>query len=347
MRMIPVVVTSVGGNVGQGVVKALRASRLPFRVIGVDMEPRSAGFAFVHHHYVVPQSGSPEFVAQMQEIQARHAAEAMFVCSAAEIGTLAAQRETLERELGMRILVNPERVVAIGCDKLRTVEFLAAAGLPHPQTALATDAVGVEALIAAHGWPVLLKPRGGASSRHVFVAETPAQIAAAQTFVPDLVVQQYLPDATHEYTAGTVSDAQGRVRAAVILRRDLLQGTTYRTELVEDSDLTVQVTQVVHALGAVGPCNVQFRLLGDTVVPFEINPRFSGTSGIRYLYGFNDAELTYRLLCAGEEIAPPTLRPGVVLRYWNEVLMRDCGFDDVRFADADAGDAVQGVQVVI
>lgn len=330
MRAIPVLVTSVGGNVGQGIVKALRAARQVFRIVGMDMEPLSAGFSFVDAYYTVPRSGAPGFFERLEEMHNREGFEAIYVCSHAELDYFSSQRAELEHELGVSVFVNPPRVVAVGRDKLRTAEFLKTAGLPGPETALAVERRAVKHLIEKHGFPVILKPRTGASSLNVFVAKSMEEIAAACTLVPDLIVQQLLPDEKQEYTAGTVSDADGRVRASIILRRDLLQGTTYRAELVQDDAITGQVVRIVEVLGAVGPCNVQFRLLDGVVYAFEINPRFSGTSGIRYLYGFNDAELVFELLRQSKEIVQPGLRPGVVLRYWDEVHIVDATFDDLR-----------------
>jgi carbamoyl-phosphate synthase large subunit len=329
MPVIPVLVTSVGGNVGQGVVKALRAARQTFHVVGVDMEPRSAGFSFVDAYYAVPRSGAAGFVDRLADIHARERFEAIYVCAHAELDYFASRRAELERALGVSVFANPPEVVAIGRDKLRTAQFLEGAGLPYPATAPAGDQPAVERLVAEYGFPVILKPRAGASSLNVFVARSRDEIAAARTLVPDLIVQRYLPGDDVEYTAGTVSDSGGTVRASIVLRRELLQGTTYRAELVRDDGLTGQVVAIVEALGAVGPCNVQFRLLGRVVYAFEINPRFSGTSGIRYLYGFNDAELVFDLLRRAREIVQPELQPGVVLRYWDEVYIAGATFDDL------------------
>jgi carbamoyl-phosphate synthase large subunit len=325
-----VLITAIGGNVGQGVLKSLRASGRAFHIVGIDMEPLSAGFSLVDRYYQTPKTTDPEFSGSLKAIASQEGLEAVYVCSPSELEFFGSHRDELERESGFNVFVNPLEVIRIGSDKLSTADFLRESGFPFPGTVSAKDAEGVERLINRHGFPLIVKPRVGFSSRHIFLANSLKEIQAASTLVSDLIVQQYLPDENYEYTAATLSGPDKKVRGLIILRRDLIQGTTYRTELIEDQKLDREVVQIVEALGAVGPCNLQFRLLDGVAHVFEINPRFSGTSGIRYLYGFNDAEMTFDLLRLGVEVKQPVLRKVVVLRYWNEVCIPNASFQDLR-----------------
>lgn len=325
-----VLITGIGGNVGQGVLKALRASAMDFHVVGIDMEALSAGFSLVDRYYQTPRTGDPAFYISFEAIAREEALEAIYVCSPTELEFFAGHKAELEAELELSIFVNPTDVVSIGSDKLKTAEFLRESGFAYPETVLSTDAIGLERLIERYGFPMFAKPRVGFSSRNVFVINSLAELQAASALVPDLVVQRYLPDPQAEYTAATLSGSDKKVRAQIILRRDLLQGTTYRTELIEDKHLQEQVVQIVEALGAIGPCNLQFRVLDGTAYVFEINPRFSGTSGIRYLYGFNDCEMIFNLLHLKLEVQQPVLHKAVVLRYWNEICIPEASFQDLR-----------------
>lgn len=325
-----VLVTGIGGNVGQGVLKSLRASAKDFYVIGIDMEALSAGFSLVDRHYQTPRTGDPAFRDSLEAIARDEALEAIYVCSPAELEFFAIHKRELESELGLSVFVNPLEVVRTGSDKLWTANFLRDSGFAFPQTVLSTDEEGLERLIAHHGFPLITKPRAGYSSHNVFLCNSLEELRAAARLVPDLVVQRYLPDDKSEFTAATLSGDDQKVRALIILRRDLLQGTTYRTELIEDENLADQVIRITEALGAVGSCNLQFRVIDETVYVFEINPRLSGTSGIRYLYGFNDCEMVFDLLHLKLEVQQPLLRPAVVLRYWNEISIPGASFQDLR-----------------
>lgn len=334
-----VLVTSVGGNVGQGVVKALRDAMPDLRLLGVDMHPLSAGFAMVDRACVVPRAGAPGFDAALDDLVHSEKAAAVLVCSHAELEYFSRNRERLEKSWQTSVLVNPVSAIEIGCDKLATVRFLERHGFPFPRTASCANRTEVENLIERHGWPLILKPRLGSSSRHVHQVANRAELEGLLPVVSDGVLQEFLPADKGEFTAGTVSDPQKKCRACIVLRRELLQGTTYRTEWTPNPGWERKLSTLAETLGAAGPCNFQFRLRGGEPCVFEINPRFSGTSGIRYRYGFNDAQLTLDLFLHPERFAPPTLRPAVVLRYWDEVTVRDESFASLaahtdRFASA-------------
>lgn len=335
-----VLVTAVGGNIGQGVVKALRSGLRDYFIVGTDMEPRSAGFSFVDRASVTPAAGADGMMAALTAIVETERIEAIYVCSPHELEFFSRARLDLERATGTRVLVNPEPVVRVGQDKLETTRFLETHGFPSPETALAEDGPAVDRLIERWGFPVIAKPRRGWTSVNVFTIRCRAALDAARVLVPDLVVQRYLPDAAAEYTAGVVGSAAARRFAWIVLRRDLTQGTTYRTELAQDPAIGAQVVAMAQALGVEGACNFQFRLVGGQPFVFEINPRFSGTSGIRYLYGFNDPEMAFEQICLGQPIVQPPVRPGVVLRYWNEVHLPEAAFESMGEGSPAAGKSV-------
>lgn len=335
-----VLVTAVGGNIGQGVVKALRSGSREYFIVGTDMEPRSAGFSFVDRACLTPAAGAQGMAAVLTAMIESERIEAIYVCSPQELAFFSAARGDLERATGARVLVNPEPVIRIGRDKLETARFLETHGFPCPETALADDGQAVDRLIERWGFPVIAKPRGGWTSVNVFTIRSRAGLEAARVLVPDLVVQRYLPDATGEYTAGVVGSAAARRFAWIVLRRELTQGTTYRTELAQDEAIGARVVAMAQALGVEGVCNFQFRIIDGQPLVFEINPRFSGTSGIRYLYGFNDPEMAFEHACLGQPVAQPRVRPGVVLRYWNEVHVPGAGFRSISEGSLPGGDAV-------
>ena len=111
-----------------------------------------------------------------------------------------------------------------------------------------------------------------------------------------------------------------------------MQGTTYRVESISDNELSKTVKMWADQLGAIGPLNFQFFLTPDGPVCFEINPRFSGTTGCRYHFGYNDVKLSIQHFHLGEKIVQPSILPGVVLRFWDELYLPNSSFKSLQTA---------------
>jgi carbamoyl-phosphate synthase large subunit len=135
-----------------------------------------------------------------------------------------------------------------------------------------------------------------------------------------LVVQEYLGSEESEYTAGCVCDRDGVVRGCIVMKRDLLCGTTFRAEVCDEPSVREQAIAIAAALRPMGPINIQMRIHHGRVVCFEINLRFSGTTPMRARFGFNDVEFALRHFVRGEPAVDlPVVTSGIALRYWNEM----------------------------
>jgi carbamoyl-phosphate synthase large subunit len=67
------------------------------------------------------------------------------------------------------------------------------------------------------------------------------------------------------------------------------QGEIIRNELIATT-----AEQIAQKLNSTGPLNIQCRLQDNKVYVFEINPRFSGTSPMRAIVGFNELDLSLK-----------------------------------------------------
>jgi carbamoyl-phosphate synthase large subunit len=231
-------------------------------------------------------------------------------------------------------IVSSPEVLLTGRDKLLTCRWLEAQGLPVPAYAELGDPQAVAELIDRCGFPLIAKPRFGKGSdgivtirhaadlEHIVAAEDLSlrEIAPGGITASDVILQQYLGDEQHEYTVGCFCDSDGQLCGAVVMRRTLRAGTTTSAELGRFPEVRAVAEAIASALRPLGPCNVQMRLHHGSAVPFEINPRFSGTTALRARMGFNEVEAALRHFVLGEP--PPVLADvgsGYALRYWNEI----------------------------
>ncbi|KAA0676209.1 ATP-grasp domain-containing protein [Roseomonas genomospecies 6] len=324
-----ILVTGVGGNVGQGILKALARSRLASHVVGTDCNPLGAGLYAVDRGYVVPRTDDPAFLDSITGILRNERIDLVFAAADVETLPLARLRARIEDATGAIVLVPAADLVEQCHDKWLTAQCFARLDIAHPETVRADDRNGVAALLERFGPPLVVKPRTGHGSGGVVIAQSPALVAAAADALgADGIVQRCVDVDGPEYTAAVLCDRAARPRAGIVLRRELLQGTSYRISLVEDAGLLDTALDWATRLRIVGPVNFQFKVENRRPVCFEVNPRFSGTSSVRPHFGYNDVELAARHFGLGEGIAQPDLVPGMVLRYWEEMFIPGFGWNE-------------------
>jgi carbamoyl-phosphate synthase large subunit len=79
-----------------------------------------------------------------------------------------------------------------------------------------------------------------------------------------------------------------------------------------------QAEAIASVLQSKGPLNVQGRVRQGILVPFEINPRFSASTYLRALAGFNEVDIYVKTLLGFPRPERPEIRPGLYLRSLTE-----------------------------
>lgn len=320
--MVNVLVTGVGSNVGQGIVKSLRMSNIRCRIIGTDMVPLSAGLFRCDKGYIVPSADDKKFIPKIIKICKSEGVDIILIGSDFEVPIFSFNKSTIENNCGAIVIVSDHKVVDIAFDKWNTYTFLKRNGLNHPQSALGNVKKDVEQLIKKCGFPLIVKPRKKSGSKNVFVTENLYELTYALKIAEDPIVQEYLGPKNQEYTSGIFFSKDSRIRGIITLKRELLCGTTYRAIVDYYKSVEAEARKVANALGelgAIGSINIQMRLTKRKAVSFEINSRFSGTTVFRAKMGFNEPEAAIRHFLFDEEIGELRYRKGVVMRYWEEV----------------------------
>lgn len=303
-----ILVTGVGGGVGQSIVKALQGT--PYSVVAVDSEPLAAGLYAAPISYRGLEARQPGYIDRLLEICQAENCRLLFPGLDVELIALAEQQARF-RAAGVVPVVSSVEVVQTCDDKLATAALLQRQGFATPQTCRLAD-------VANPDFPVVLKPqRGGARSRRTFVAHTAEEFEVYRRLVDggNCVVQEYLPG--DEFTCGTVT-FDGRCRGVIVMRRILRDGDTYKAFVERNTAIESTVRDVVEALRPFGPCNVQMRLKDGKPYVFEINARCSGTTAARALAGFNEPKMVADYLLQRKDPSY-AIQEITVLRYWQEL----------------------------
>jgi carbamoyl-phosphate synthase large subunit len=308
-----ILVTGVGGGVGQSVLKCLQGSS--YRVVGSDPDPLAAGLHAVPVAYQGQPAASETFVDGLLEICAEENVSLIFPGVDPELLPLAMAADRF-RQANVTPVVSSPQVIRICDDKLATARFLAEQGFAPPATEPFTEDVD------STWFPLVLKPqRGGARSQHTYVARDKQDFHRLRELIDteNCVIQEYLDG--HEFTAGTINWG-GACHGSIVMRRTLRAGDTYKAFVVRDVHLEAYVRDVAEALRPFGACNIQFRLRGGKPCVFEINARCSGTTYARALAGFNEPRLMADNILLARQ-PDYDIREITVLRYWKELVIEE------------------------
>ncbi|OQA34678.1 MAG: carbamoyl phosphate synthase-like protein [Betaproteobacteria bacterium ADurb.Bin341] len=277
--MTRILITAIGGDIAQAAASIIRQSLPDWSIVGVDMDTRHGGSLFVDQFSVAPSALSDGYLDWLKKFIAEQRIDYCLPMSEAELSVFAELDS--DHVAGARLLWAGKLPVKIGCDKLKTADFIRAAGIPAPWTLAATeDAVPPE-------FPCLFKLRCSAGSKAVFVCKSLDEVYFFRKRYPEAVLQEYLPGDDKEVTCAVYRSASGEIEVLQMLRR-LVGGFTGWARVIDEPEITAQCRRLVEALDLRGAINVQLRMTAAGPRIFEINPRFSSTLLMRHLAGFSD-----------------------------------------------------------
>lgn len=301
--MTSILITGIGGDIAQAAASIVRKAFPDWKIHGVDMDTRHGGSLYVDQFSIAPAANSEGFVAWIEAYVARHEITYCLPMSEAELAVLA---KVSDGKIGQaQLLWAGKEAIGIGCDKLKTAEFISALGIPVPWTLPAT------ADVAPPEFPCLFKLRHSAGSKAVFVCKTIDEIHFYRERYPEAVIQEYLPDGKQEITCAVYRSRSGRTEVLQMLRR-LVGGFTGWAEVVDEVQVREQCVRIAEALNLFGAINIQLRMTPAGPRIFEINPRLSSTVLMRHLAGYTDV-LWMLEEAAGRDIQPEPQTPGTVL----------------------------------
>lgn len=348
MQIIPVMITGVGGGGhGEQILKALKMADTPYLLIGGDMNPKSKGLADVDIPYILPPATAPNYIDVLLKICNRHRIKALFHGSEPELKAFSRHREVFEKE-GIFLPINPKAVIDICMDKLKTCQWLEDNGFQIPIT---LHIAKTEDLEKVNFFPVVLKPSvGGGGSNNIYLVQNKEELSFMGTYllanIGTFIAQEYIGTVDSEYTVGVLFDMDGEFLNSIAVKRMILSGLSNRVkapnrtgnpkfgdilaissgvsqgEIGPFPAVTGTCEKVATKLGCRGAINIQCRFIENTVYIFEINPRYSGTTSLRAMVGYNEPDILIRKHLLGEDIKPHfAYRNGCIVRGLSETFL--------------------------
>lgn len=311
--MKSILVTGIGGVVGQGILRNLRAMNLEAHIVGTNTQQISAGNHLCDHIYQVPFAYDKGYIAAIRELTFLHKVELIIPSTDYEAYYLSLNQATLPS----KVAASPPEITAFCLDKYLNYEEFAKLGLPFAPSILPSSYKG-------EFGRTIVKPREGRGSRNIAV-DPPSPT----DFGDDYVVQEYL-DGPELTTAFYVLQT-GKLHGFITLERELEQGNTSRCEVVSNYDEAMReiLNRIVAHFPFRGSCNIQSRVTKNGIIPFEINCRISGTNSVRSQLGFNDVAYVVQELFLNQLPDPPRIRKGSALRIILDVIYPDKSLSEI------------------
>lgn len=347
---LPILITAIGGGGhGEQILKAIRLAKGDrYHVVGADANPNCPQFALCDEHVPLPFASDPSYIDSLLAACKQYKIKALFHGCEPELKLFATQRELIEQQ-GIFLPVNPLSVIQTCMNKEATNRHLEYLGFEPPRFIRVSSK---ETLKEIDWFPVVVKPSiGSGGSANVYIAQNTTQLLGLadylglEAIVDNFLVQEYVGTPDVEYTVGVLHDMDGNYLNSIAVRRLLsgqlnirmsLPNRTNRPELgprlVISSgvshghvgrfpEVTKQCRAIAEAIGVKGPINIQCRLVDGKVKVFEINPRFSGTTSIRAMVGYNEPDILLRRHVLNDRSIQPDFeyREALILRNLVEV----------------------------
>jgi len=320
-------VTGAGSGVGQGIIKALRISGLPVRVVAADIAPMNAALFRADEAFLIPRVEHEGALERILDLLQQHRCDVVMIGSEFDLEFFSSHKATIESQTGAIVIVAPPESVAIANNKWLTAEFLRKAQQPSAEACLPKNCEDAVHIAEKWGFPIVLKTRRGTSSRHVHIVRDAKNLKKLFPETPSPMIQRAIDIPSHElrseYTCSVFKTSDGMMIGPFTARRTVKRGTSWHIEVAPFEVLNAPLLSIANALEFAGSLNIQLMLTEAGAVPFELNCRFSGTTAVRAHFGFNEPEMALRSFFYKEAVPAPVIRAGVAMRYYEEVFIEN------------------------
>ena len=296
--------------------------------IATDLDPLAPALYHADRMALVPRVDDPGYVPALAELVERHDVRLVVPLTDLDQEIVSTERDALAPAL---VLAPSPAVCRTMGDKFLAHVFFEEHGIASPRTWLPGD-VPPDAR-----YPLLVKVREGFGSRHIYRAETPAQLDfhLGSTPVDSMVQELCLGE---EFSTDVFCDVDGRCLNAI--PRSMIQskgGESIKGRSLQDRELIEYAAHVAETVGIVGPANIQcFREPDGSLPVTDVNPRFGGAFPLPLAAGSRYPDLALAL-ARGERPEPRlgAFRAGVVMtRFFSDLcLVEDADGVLVPFAE--------------
>lgn len=314
-----ILVTGIGGNVAQGILRIIQSRFPELNLIGTDIAEFTAGHYYVNNFAKVPYAADKTYKKVIESICIENQIDLIIP------GTDFEAYYLQSFNLDTKVLASSAQSQKIFLDKYLTSENFTKFGIPFAKSFKCSDYKNeLERII--------VKPAQGRGSRGLHInPDNPS------SFSDEYIVQEYIEG--KEITSAFYVTKDQRLLGPITFERELSNGMTSECQTIKDYDnqLIKMAQKIKDNFEMLGPFNIQARINSENkIVPFEINCRYSGTNSIRHQLGFNDVEYGIKEHVLNESVDDFEVQSGCATRIYLDIVYDKKKLNEIKAGKAGA-----------
>lgn len=309
--MIRVAVTSVGGGVGQSVVDSISHLSNCYWVLGLDISDNTFARMQCDSFVKSIRISEPNYLSFLLDICSSNEIDVLIPGNDTELYLLSCNKELFSK-IGVKVIVAPSDIVASSRDKYQwyvdySDQFNIVATVKLDQYMKAPES------FADITFPAIAKPSGGSASSGIKIFHCLADVFkdCEHIDVAKYVIQPYLfpkssdpefkrlskavkekrLEQASEISVQIVLSPLSKILGMFVSNNKLKDGVPVLVEPINDVEILNKIKEIAEFLSlkkVIGPVNIQGRLTEKGLIFFEMNLRFTGITGNRSFFGFNE-----------------------------------------------------------
>jgi carbamoyl-phosphate synthase large subunit len=315
MEKRTVLVTGIGGNVGQGIIRNIISMIRPVRIIGTGVEDFSGGNHLCDKYYKLPYSYLENYISEILHVVKKEKVELIIPSTDYETYFLSKNKALFNCALA----VSEVSTCEIYLDKYLTYLHHHKHNIPFAKCILPS-------VYKNEFDNCIAKPRKGRGSRGLIINPKDVRNLNDEEY---LIQELFEGD---EITTAFYVTKTKKILGQITLNRTLVAGTTNNcfVEKKYDQTLLPMITAMVNSADIFGSANLQSIVdKNGNIHPFEVNCRISGTNSIRSHFGFKDVEYTLQEHLFNETPKTPDIIAGSATRILMDVIYPKQNLDSI------------------
>ncbi len=283
MKMVNILVTALGGDIGGNIINILKQEEYTkLFIVGTDIKENVFSTDIIDNYYKIEKTDSPLFYNQLEKIIKDNNIHIIIPVSEKEIIWFN-ENINLFDKLNVKIIINNEMIIKTFLNKLNTSLELNKMGINSPETYLFSDYKNN--II----FPLILKSNYSINDKKYYVIYNETELDYFKNSIKnkhEFIIQKYIGSIKDEYTTAVYKSDE--IFETISFKRELSGGMTSFASISDEIILTKYAKKIAEYFDLQGSINIQSRKLGNEFYIFEINPRLSSTIFIRNHFGFQD-----------------------------------------------------------